>query len=155
MAGIDIAAGFSAQLTQIQKALAKAQPPTQNIYSRGGVLAGGAGVQSAGLGGPTGGNLWFVRRISIMPSPLTSSVSLGSGFFILKGVHTGAAGAATLAVPIDVAPTLPNTVTYGSGEFVIRHPDHLIVAWISGTGTVSLDIDVVEQPIEGEEELVA
>jgi hypothetical protein len=105
----------------------------------GGVI--GATVALLDLGGPQGSFVWNIRRVTCGPVPGTA-VTLGTALYICKG----SAGALGNQVVCDIAPVLPSAATYGSGEFVIRSPHHLVIVWLGGTGQLFVDADVVEQP---------
>lgn len=106
------------------------------------IVGNPAGTVLVTCGGPNGGEFWVVRRITLAPV-LGQTISAVGTFYIAKGTPlTGQ------QVIMDVAPTLPNAVTYSSDQVMIRFPDDLILIWINGGGTLNADIEISQRKID-------
>jgi hypothetical protein len=106
------------------------------------LISGGAGFVFADLGGPQDSFVWDVRRVTLGAVVGNALPTLGTSCFICKGSSIAPGN----QFVVDVAPTIPCAATYGSGEFVLRSPHHLIIAWSGGTNTLFIDCDVAERP---------
>jgi hypothetical protein len=93
-------------------------------------------------GGPSGGLVWNVRRVTLSPSAIGASITAGT-LYICKGQK-----AVGQQIIVDIAPTIPNAATYSADQFVLRYPDLLIIAWVDGAGVLLVDMDAVEQRLD-------
>lgn len=124
------------------RADAEAQAHTLLVNPQKELVSAGATAVLADLGGPQGSFVWDVRRVTIGGVPGDPIPTLGTQLLICKG----SASSVGMQWTVDIAPTLPTAATYGSGEFILRSPDHLVVIWQGGTGTIFIDVDAAERP---------
>ena len=109
------------------------------------------------LPGPPGGFEWHVRRISLGVDldGLTTSVTQQGTVVLGKGsVSLGTGGVYTIGTPntfIEITRTsvMPDAITFSASECVIRSQEAIVVAWVSGIGTITIDGDVEQVPSHG------
>ena len=117
-----------------------------------GSLVGISGQTAAtNIPGPEGGFEYHLRRLSIAPTLGGVQVSAQGTLIVAKGqgisLQSQGSGQAvnltTLAQAVEVTrtSTIPNMITWGGAEFVLRYPEQLIILWASGTAGCTLLID--------------
>ena len=84
-----------------------------------------------GLGGPTYGRQWQVRRLTIGGALWTSTVA-GSALVVVGPSQT-----ATPPLPDvnDEVASLPSNGFYSTGQLIVRHPDHLRIVILTPTAS--------------------
>jgi hypothetical protein len=84
-----------------------------------------------GLGGPTYGRQWQVRRLT-MGGVLWTSTVAGSALVVV-----GPSGTVTPPLPDvnDSVASLPNNGFYSTGQLIVRHPDHLRIVILTPTAS--------------------
>lgn len=128
--------------TLMDRAEAERQSHITLVNPQKELISNGATIVLADLGGPQGSFVWDVRRVTLAGIPGDTIPTIGTQLLICKG----SAVSAGMQYAVDVAPTLPTAATYSSGEFILRSPDHLVILWQGGTGTLFVDVDAAERP---------
>jgi hypothetical protein len=87
------------------------------------------------------GRIYQVRMISIAPNPVTTAVAASVWVFTGPPVAGATAPPASMYRDCLLGGNIPNTVTYGHGEFLLRGGDRL---WLLiGTTSAITDIEVI------------
>jgi hypothetical protein len=116
----------------------KALRNIEEAYQFGAVqvkLAGTASSNSLGatieisLGGPAYGRLWQVRSLVVGGSLWTSTVA-GEALVVLSPAKNLTPALTDI---VDQAASLPLPALYGTGQIVVRHPNHLRVVILTPT----------------------
>ena len=107
-----------------------------------------------GLGGPTYGRQWQVRRITIGGSLWTTAVE-GSALLVVGPTVSTNPPLTDIA---DEVASLPSNGFYSTGQLIVRHTDHLRVVILSPTastvyavGGVATDMPDKREPIRTEQ----
>ena len=89
-----------------------------------------------GLGGPTYGRQWQVRRLTIGGALWTSTVA-GSALVVV-----GPSLTVTPPLPDinDTVGSLPSNGFYSTGQLIIRHPDHLRIVILTPTASTQYTV---------------
>lgn len=82
-----------------------------------------------GLGGPTYGRLWQIRTLAVGGSLWTTTVA-GTALVVIGPSRTVTPALTDI---VDESTSLPNVTQYGSGQLVVRHPNHLRIVLLSPT----------------------
>jgi len=156
---VEILAGLKASFDGLTSEMRKRRQ-LEEAYQFGAVEVAlrGSGMSDSGgdtliidLSGPTYGRLWQVRRVTVGGPLWTTSVG-GSVLFVVSSNQPSAAP--PLSDIADEAATLPTNGFYSTGQFVVRHPNHLFVLILSpdeskgyAAGGAATDFPDKRQPI--------
>jgi hypothetical protein len=93
-----------------------------------------SGSFSFGLGGPTYGRMWEVKRLVVGGVQWGTSVAGQAVFFVSP---VGGQATPSLADVVDQAATLPDVAYYSTRQLVLRHPNRLHVLILSPTASTT------------------
>lgn len=120
------------QGTLIRRAMERetAQPVYTNLAQSGTAAAGADLV--IGLGGPTQGQLWELRTLTV-GGVTWATAAAGTALLVRAGTRPTSAATVGLAAVLDEAASLPLPSGYASGQMVVRNPEKLYVIVQGGT----------------------
>lgn len=126
-----------------------------NVQLRGASGGAATGNLVIGLGGPSQGRKWEIRRLIIGGSTFGSTVA-GTAEVYVSAVPGAVVGAGrNLADMVDQAsgatPSLPSVAFYGAGQIVLRYPQELKIVIVSPTASTPYEaggaaIDLPDMP---------
>lgn len=89
------------------------------------------------LGGPTYGRVWQLRRLIVGGAQWGSTVA-GSALVVVSANQPSATP--PISDVVDQAETLPLPALYGTGQVIIRHPNHLYIVFLSPTASTTYGV---------------
>ena len=129
--------------------------PTFHPIRNGGVSNSAGSNFAFGLEGPAYGRRWEIRNLVIGGLYFSSTVA-GTALALRTSIASVGLNLAqiNLADVVDQAESLPDVAFYGSGQFVLRAPDKLVIVVIGPTASTPYVvggsyIDVPDQPLRG------
>jgi hypothetical protein len=137
-ASLDALVALGGSLNGVVKHLEKLQS-LEEAYQFGSVevplraasVSGASGALVIDLGGPTYGRKWEVKRLSVGGTTWASAVGGIGQAVISPNAQTNPA----ISDVADVAATLPSIAFYSTGQFVVRHPNHLYIVIVTPTAS--------------------